>query len=164
MNLYHAEQMAIKLVAKHIPEYSFKWNRRKKTYGLCSYRTKTIQLSTFLTKSCPEEQVRDTILHEIAHAIAGYEAGHGPKWKAVARQIGAAPKARGPALTKEVVEEMCPTWVMFDPTRNVVVKHYFRKPGKRTFANLHNWFVRGRREETIGKLQLIPYASYKRMV
>ncbi len=40
------------------------------------------------------EQVRDTVLHEIAHAIAGPEAGHGPLWKATARRIGATPRAR----------------------------------------------------------------------
>jgi len=39
----------------------------------------------------PEEQVRDTILHEIAHAIAGHKAGHGWQWKAECRRIGANP-------------------------------------------------------------------------
>ena len=41
-----------------------------------------------------EEQIRDTVLHEIAHAIAGHEAGHGPLWKATARRIGATPRAK----------------------------------------------------------------------
>lgn len=35
--------------------------------------------------------VRDTILHEIAHALAGHAAGHGPVWKGVCRRIGARP-------------------------------------------------------------------------
>ncbi len=35
----------------------------------------------------------DTLLHEIAHALAGPEAGHGPAWKAVAVRIGATPRA-----------------------------------------------------------------------
>ena len=41
-----------------------------------------------------EEEIRDTVLHEIAHAIAGPEAGHGPLWKATARRIGATPRAK----------------------------------------------------------------------
>ena len=41
-----------------------------------------------------EEQIRDTVLHEIAHAIAGHGAGHGPLWKATARRIGATPRAK----------------------------------------------------------------------
>jgi predicted SprT family Zn-dependent metalloprotease len=36
--------------------------------------------------------VLDTILHEIAHALAGHKAGHGPAWKAKCAQIGAKPK------------------------------------------------------------------------
>ncbi len=31
--------------------------------------------------------------HEIAHAIAGPDAGHGPVWKAVAVRLGATPRA-----------------------------------------------------------------------
>ena len=41
-----------------------------------------------------KEQIRDTVLHEIAHAIAGREAGHGPLWKVTARRIGATPRAK----------------------------------------------------------------------
>lgn len=37
----------------------------------------------------------DTLLHEVAHAIAGHAAGHGPKWKAVCRSIGAEPTRCG---------------------------------------------------------------------
>lgn len=32
--------------------------------------------------------VENVILHEIAHALAGQEAGHGPRWRAVALWIG----------------------------------------------------------------------------
>ena len=39
-------------------------------------------------------EVRDTILHEIAHALAGAKARHGPAWKAIAKRLGATPKAR----------------------------------------------------------------------
>jgi hypothetical protein len=35
-----------------------------------------------------EREVRDTILHEIAHALAPPGAGHGAKWQAVALSIG----------------------------------------------------------------------------
>jgi predicted SprT family Zn-dependent metalloprotease len=33
-------------------------------------------------------EVRDTILHEIAHAHVGNAAGHGPVWQRMARSIG----------------------------------------------------------------------------
>ena len=51
----------------------------------------TVSMALALVNS--EEELRDTVLHEIAHAIAGISAGHGPEWKSVARRIGATPKA-----------------------------------------------------------------------
>ena len=41
-----------------------------------------------------KEQIRDTVLHEIAHVIAGREAGHRPLWKVTAQRIGATPRAK----------------------------------------------------------------------
>src|SRR5262249_31162680 len=38
------------------------------------------------------ETIRDTLLHEIAHALAGRDAGHGPLWKAMCRRAGAKPE------------------------------------------------------------------------
>jgi predicted SprT family Zn-dependent metalloprotease len=47
-----------------------------------------ISLAYVLSKGVPIKQVRDTVLHEVAHAIAGNRAGHGPEWKEVAKRIG----------------------------------------------------------------------------
>ena len=44
----------------------------------------------------PPELVTEVILHEIAHALAGPEAGHGPEWKAIAIRLGARPRSRTP--------------------------------------------------------------------
>lgn len=44
----------------------------------------------------PPDQVTDTILHEIAHALAGPAARHGPAWKSIARRLGATPKSCAP--------------------------------------------------------------------
>jgi predicted SprT family Zn-dependent metalloprotease len=35
-----------------------------------------------------DAKFKNTVLHEIAHAIAGPEAGHGSQWKRIAHQIG----------------------------------------------------------------------------
>lgn len=61
-----------------------------------------------------EEQLEDTILHEVAHAIAGSRAGHGPAWKSVCREIGANPNRTVelmPGQTDELYkwESRCPT-------------------------------------------------------
>ena len=57
-------------------------------FGCCHFRRKEITLSYELAELNDEATVLDTILHEIAHALAGPRAGHGPHWKHIARSIG----------------------------------------------------------------------------
>lgn len=98
MNLYDAEVLANNLLNEaintyqHIDGWRFKWNNRKQAYGVCSYRTRTIQLSKFLTALQDYDDVKDTVLHELAHALAGGRAGHGPVWKAWCLKLGANPQ------------------------------------------------------------------------
>ena len=92
MNLAAAEQMAQQIVREYLGgSWRFAWNRRKRCFGVCHYGKRTIELSRILTETEPEHKVRDTVLHEVAHAIAGAAAGHGPQWKAQARKLGATP-------------------------------------------------------------------------
>lgn len=73
-------------------KWTFAWNRCKTIYGYCSYTTKQIYLSKPYVEAATEEDILDTIKHEIAHIIAGPKAGHGPKWKRVCLRVGAMPK------------------------------------------------------------------------
>jgi predicted SprT family Zn-dependent metalloprotease len=90
MELFDAEILAKQLMSKYIPEYKFAWSREKRTYGRCDYRNKTIILSAPLTPLCPEEDVRNTILHEIAHALTP-KAKHGKAWKIQMLKFGLSP-------------------------------------------------------------------------
>lgn len=72
--------------------WTFAFNRRKRSLGICNYTAKRIELSCYFVAQNDEAAVRDTILHEIAHALAGQEAGHGPAWVAVCQSIGATPQ------------------------------------------------------------------------
>ncbi|WP_234698877.1 SprT family zinc-dependent metalloprotease [Poriferisphaera corsica] len=92
--MWDAKAMAEGLMREHglLPRWSFGFNQRKRTLGLCDYGKKRIELSVHLVHGNDEEAVRDTLLHEIAHAIAGAKAGHGEKWKRVCIEIGARPE------------------------------------------------------------------------
>ena len=61
--------------------------------GECRPDRELIVLSRLHAVGGSPAQVTDTILHEIAHALAGPEAGHGPAWKEIAGRIGAVPKS-----------------------------------------------------------------------
>lgn len=150
MEIQRAEQIANQLISKHLKApWRFKWNNRKASIGLCSYEDFTIQLSKSWVLCDPEEEVIDTILHEIAHAIAGYKAAHGPEWKKVAKELG----VKDIAATRKNIEKRPPfTWaIVFG---NEVVKGYYRKPNKSTFDRLSGMYMRGRKEETMGKLEI----------
>ncbi len=84
------QKMAEELIEKHLAGFgwTFKWDRAKRRMVYCRYLPKKISLSSILVFNATKEEIRNTILHEIAHALAGYEAGHGYKWKRTARSIG----------------------------------------------------------------------------
>lgn len=107
MNQHQAQQLALDLMREHgllADGWQFQWSRGKRQLGLCHIKrvwdarklayveTKMIKLSRYLVALNEEDEVRDTILHEIAHAIAGLKNGHNHAWKRVCRQIGARPE------------------------------------------------------------------------
>jgi predicted SprT family Zn-dependent metalloprotease len=71
--------------------WKFKFDNAKQRLGSCSHSRKTITFSMYYTHISREE-IEDTILHEIAHALIGPEHGHNFHWKQKAREIGAKPE------------------------------------------------------------------------
>lgn len=81
--------LARSLLDEHgLTDWRVELDRAKARAGVCRYAERTIGISAPLARLHPEAEVRDTVLHEVAHALAGPEAGHGPRWRAVARRIG----------------------------------------------------------------------------
>lgn len=79
-------------------KWTFRWQNKKRSLGTCSYNRKEIRLSRWYVELNDMADVKDTILHEIAHALS-YERygsrgiGHGVLWKKVCREIGAIPRS-----------------------------------------------------------------------
>lgn len=72
--------------------WTFRWDRAVRRAGSCRYRDKTITLSKPIFRiESNRDEVLNTILHEVAHALVGHAAGHGPTWRAMAGQVGARP-------------------------------------------------------------------------
>jgi predicted SprT family Zn-dependent metalloprotease len=92
MNLYLAQYLARQLMDEHgLREWTFAFDHARRRFGRCAFTSRRITLSRPLTLLNEEPQVRDTILHEIAHALVPRD-GHGRHWKAKCREIGAVPK------------------------------------------------------------------------
>jgi predicted SprT family Zn-dependent metalloprotease len=86
-------QLARQLFDLHsLAGWSFQFNRSRTQMGLCLYDARAIQLSAHFVELNDLGAVRDTLLHEIAHALVGPGHGHDEVWKRKCRQIGARPE------------------------------------------------------------------------
>lgn len=72
--------------------WKLKIGTAKRTAGMCYGARRQITLSHTLLSQWPVEEIKDTILHEIAHALTPGDRGHGKAWKAKCVEIGANPK------------------------------------------------------------------------
>ena len=91
MNLLNAQRLANELINQYgLSEkgWGFKFDTAVSRFGCCKHTRKTITLSKHLVSVNDESRVKDTILHEIAHALVGPGHGHDWVWKAKARSIG----------------------------------------------------------------------------
>jgi hypothetical protein len=101
-----SEKLANQLLKKYKLDkqgWTFKWDYARTRFGLCDYGKKTIQLSTYLTQAIPMSEVKDTLLHEIAHALTPNDGGHGKQWMDMCVKIGARPeRCKNVEFIKEV--------------------------------------------------------------
>ena len=91
MELYRAQQLALELMGKHdltSKGWRFEFDTAKRRFGCCNHRYKQITLSRALVLVNDEARVKNTILHEIAHAMVGPRHGHDAVWRSQAIAIG----------------------------------------------------------------------------
>ncbi len=133
-----------------LSEWTASLDNAVRRFGVCDISNKRISLSRKLCDLNSDEEVTDTILHEIAHALAykrhGVSCGHDNRWKSICEEIGARPEA---CYDDAVVEPDAP-WVLVHKTSGEVFRSYHKKPRR-------NWsqvWIRGRKQETLGQLTI----------
>ena len=94
MNLNRAITLALKLMEKHkLENWTLSLMNTKVCGGYCDYKEKAIAISRVWISKLGEKEIKDTILHEIAHALLPANTRHSPEWKVLAKKLGARPKA-----------------------------------------------------------------------
>lgn len=89
MKTLEAYQLARKLMKKHnLVAWDLEFDFAVRRFGFCSWKKRTISLSRKLVELNSVEQVTNTILHEIAHALSPLGSGHNQVWKKIALSIG----------------------------------------------------------------------------
>jgi predicted SprT family Zn-dependent metalloprotease len=111
------------LISAHLDDsWTFGFDSAKRRAGACNYTQRRITVSKYLAARYDDETNRQTLLHEIAHALAGSAAGHGPRWRRIAAGLG----YRGGVTHRgETAVELAP-WVGVCPSGHTVYRH--RRP------------------------------------
>jgi predicted SprT family Zn-dependent metalloprotease len=92
------------LAENGIQGVTVKFNTNKGRLGVCKYRNRVptvIEFSRTIAAHLPLVDILNTARHEVAHAIAGYEAGHGYEWLLACHQVGLMNPERTFAKTSE---------------------------------------------------------------
>ncbi len=81
--------MALDLMHKHgLKKWCFKFDHSTRRAGCCNYRDRVVSISFYMARNASDEEIRDTILHEIAHALVGKKHNHDAVWRTTAQKIG----------------------------------------------------------------------------
>jgi hypothetical protein len=81
--------LANNLMRQHIElnSWRFSFNKLKRCFGTCDYNIRTIFLSEYLCYKMTNEAIKDTLVHEIAHALTmGH--GHDNVWRKKCIELG----------------------------------------------------------------------------
>lgn len=148
VDLDEAGRMARRLLDEHgLRDWTVVFDRAKRRAGICRPHQRQIGLSAPLTVLHDEAEVRDTVLHEVAHALVGPRHGHDAVWRATALRIGCS----GRRCSDPDAPSIEGDWVGTCPAGHRVTRH--RRPARpgsctrcsRTFSREHliSWTHRG---------------------
>jgi hypothetical protein len=79
MTITETITLGLKLKNKHpeLNDWKVTLNNRVRSFGLCSYSKKEIQMSKSIIPYMSDESIKNTLIHEIAHALTK---GHSHDW------------------------------------------------------------------------------------
>ena len=102
--------------------WTFSFDHAKRRAGQCDYTARRITVSRYLAEKFVDDEIHQVLLHEVAHALAGPTAAHGPEWQRIAEELG---YIGGRTHDGEIAHERAP-WIGRCPAGH---EHFrFRRP------------------------------------
>jgi predicted SprT family Zn-dependent metalloprotease len=157
VNCFDAETMVSDLMGQHrldVRGWAFKWFDALTWLGQADFNRRVIRLSRTFVELNDRDMVRDVVLHEIAHVLAGRAANHGDKvFQDHCKRLGCGDsarthKARMPERPYQIVCESCQS----------VIQHNHRR---RSQAWLGKRYCRACGPASLGKLRCTSEAGAK---
>lgn len=142
------------LMLQHgLHDWEFFYDNALRRLGACWYQRRAISMSRhFIAHNGFDSSiVSNTLLHEIAHALAFLhfgERGHGKCWKHFCQQLGIAPQV---CVKHPTPRTATPRYELRHRDTQEVFRVYYRKPRLR---GLSQRYICGR-SDTLGKLVLV---------
>ena len=91
MELNVVKMLADKLLDEHgliEKGWRFSFDRAKRRAGSCKFSKKEITIAKAYAEQQGVIEIKNSILHEIAHALVGPQHGHSQIWRKKAKEIG----------------------------------------------------------------------------
>lgn len=89
MNEHEALTLARRMMDAHgLGHWSVELDHARRRAGSCQHRHRRLTLSRHFLRLNDEAEIRMTVLHEMAHALAGPGQGHGPVWRRICQGLG----------------------------------------------------------------------------
>lgn len=148
--------------------WHFAWDRAIRRLGCCRQRRKQISLSIYFVQKHldgHQEQIRRTLLHETAHALAwefNQTSGHDATWHAFCAKLGIADEKSRTACEDFAPEgrgsrRRRPLYVLYHKETGRIY-HYYTTTPRTAMRRIKSMYIRGEMEETLGKLGIHPYS------
>ena len=150
--------LARNLMNEHgLEDWEFDWSNRVANFGDCSFHRRRIRLSRKMAAIRDIDATRNTILHEIAHALTpGHK--HDRVWKLKAIEVGADPRA-----TSEMPPDaaQCLPWhyCLCLKSNGAIYDLRFKRPARSAFTRIGATYLKGK-PETKGTLALLRHDEY----
>lgn len=142
-----------------LQEWRFEWDRAVRRLGCCKMSKRVVSLSRYFVDAYlarDPKQVRTTVLHELAHALAWVhhrERGHGDAWRYWCAALGIPGEK-----SASKCEDFTPTHLRKQPKYALchrdtgeIYRYYNRMPSTSP-KKLARCYIPGKKEETLGKL------------